>query len=193
MNKPASVVFSMAYRSSWKFWQALTPATIRHPLKPRHPFPSIAHEENPIGATDQMRTWYTTKPCFPTTKSHISHLVGDSAWEGHAANVFEKRDEVLAYAKNDHLGFQIYYMWAGSRRRYVPDFLVRLAGGTILALEIKGTDSPQNKAKRDALNEWVRAINAAGGFGRWAWDVAFKPGEVQDIVSKHAAVAEPVA
>jgi hypothetical protein len=82
--------------------------------------------------------------------------VGDSAWEGHAANVFEKRDDVLAYAKNDHLGFQIYYMWAGSRRRYVPDFLVRLAGGTILALEIKGTDSPQNKAKRDALNEWVK-------------------------------------
>jgi type III restriction enzyme len=151
----------------------------------------VFDEENPIGATGLMRTWYTTKPCFPTTKSHISHLVGDSAWEGHAANVFEKREDVLAYAKNDHLGFQIYYMWAGSRRRYVPDFLVRLAGGTILALEIKGTDSPQNKAKRDALNEWVKAINAAGGFGRWAWDVAFKPGEVQDIITKHAAVAEP--
>nr|WP_206340814.1 hypothetical protein [Marinicauda algicola] len=82
-------------------------------------------------------------------------------------------------------------MRAGSRRRYVPDFLVRLAGGTIFAPEIKGTDSPQNKAKRDALNEWVKAINAAGGFGRWTWDVAFKPGEVQDIIRKHAAVAEP--
>ena len=57
---------------------------------------------------------------------------------------------------NDHLGFQIYYMGAGSRRGYVPDFLVRLAGGTILALEIKGTDRPQNNAKRDALNEWVK-------------------------------------
>jgi len=151
----------------------------------------VFDEENPIGATGLMRTWYTTKPCFPTTKSHISHLVGDSAWEGHAANLFEKRDDVLSYAKNDHLGFQIYYMWAGSRRRYVPDFLVRLAGGTILALEIKGTDSPQNKAKRDALNEWVKAMNTAGGFGRWGWDVAFKPGEVQDIITKHAAVAEP--
>lgn len=37
-----SVSFSMAYRSFWKFWQALTPATIRRLLKPRHPFPSIA-------------------------------------------------------------------------------------------------------------------------------------------------------
>jgi len=146
----------------------------------------VFDEENPIGATGLMRTWYTTKPCFPTTKSHISHLVGDSAWEGHAANVFEKRDDVLSYAKNDHLGFQIYYMWAGSRRRYIPDFLVQLAGGKILALEIKGTDSPQNRAKRAALNEWVEAMNMAGGFGTWSWDVAFNPNEVQDIVTTHA-------
>ena len=154
----------------------------------------IFDEENPIGATGQMRTWYTSKPCFPAIKSHISHLVGDSAWEGHAANVFEGRDEVIAYAKNDHLGFQIQYMWAGSRRRYAPDFLVRLASGKMLALEIKGTDSPQNKAKRDALSEWVKAINGTGGFGQWAWDVAFKPSDVQDIVTKHAkaAVPEPV-
>ena len=81
-------------------------------------------------------------------------------------------------------------MWAGSRRRYVPDFLIRLANGTIVALEIKGNDSPQNKAKRDALNEWVTAINAVGGFGRWAWDVAFKPGDVQDILTKHAGARE---
>ena len=37
-----SVSFFMAYRSSWKFWQALTPATIRRLLKPRHPFSGIA-------------------------------------------------------------------------------------------------------------------------------------------------------
>lgn len=154
----------------------------------------VFDEENPIGTTGQMRTWYTTKPCFPAIKSHISHLVGDSSWEGHAANVFEGRDDVVAYAKNDHLGFEIQYMWAGSRRRYVPDFLVRLSGGKMLALEIKGTDSPQNKAKRDSLNEWVKAINSTGGFGQWAWDVAFKPSDVQDTITKHTnvAVAESV-
>jgi len=145
----------------------------------------VYDEENPIGATGHMRTWYTTKPCFPTTRSHISHMVGDSSWEGHAANILEKRDDVVAYAKNDHLGFQIYYMWAGSRRRYVPDFLIRFRSGVTLALEIKGTDSPQNQAKHHALNEWVQAINAAGGFGQWAWDVAFSPDEVQDILDRH--------
>lgn len=78
------------------------------------------------------------------------------------------------------------YMWSGSRRRYVPDFLVRLSNGVLLALEIKGADSPQNRAKRDALAEWVRAINSAGGFGNWACDVAFAPSEVQDIITKHS-------
>lgn len=144
----------------------------------------VYDEENPIGATGHMRTWYTTKPCFPTTRSHISHMVGDSSWEGHAANILEKRGDVVAYAKNDHLGFQIYYMWAGSRRRYVPDFLIRFKSGVTLALEIKGTDSPQNQAKRHALNEWIQAINAAGGFGQWSWDVAFNPDEVQDILDR---------
>ncbi|WP_281358236.1 hypothetical protein [Hongsoonwoonella zoysiae] len=43
---------------------------------------------------------------------------------------------------------------------------MRLADGMILTLEIKDTDSPQNKAERDALNGWGKAINPAGGFGR---------------------------
>ena len=145
----------------------------------------IFDEENPIGSTGQMRTWYTTKPNFPAVKSHISHLVGDSSWEGHAANVFEKSGDVLAYAKNDHLGFQIQYLWAGSRRRYIPDFLVKYTNGKMLALEIKGTDSPQNKAKRDAMAEWVEAVNEIGGFGMWSWGVAFDPGQIQDIIVSH--------
>ena len=146
----------------------------------------IFDEENPIGSTGQMRTWYTTKPNFPAVKSHISHLVGDSSWEGHAANVFEKSGNILAYAKNDHLSFQIQYLWGGARRRYVPDFLVKYSTGKMLALEIKGVDSPQNKAKRDALAEWVDAVNSAGGFGVWSWDVAFQPSEIQDIIARHS-------
>ncbi|MFD1625859.1 BPTD_3080 family restriction endonuclease [Azospirillum griseum] len=143
----------------------------------------IYDEENPIGSTAQMRTWYTTKPATPTVKSHISHVVGDSAWEQYAANAFERSPNVIAYAKNDHLGFQVHYLWAGSRRRYIPDFIVRLSNGKTLALEIKGEDSPQNRAKRDALDEWVKAVNAAGGFGEWVWGVAFRPEEVHDVIA----------
>ena len=45
----------------------------------------------------------------------------------------------------------------------------------MLVLEIKGEDSPQNRAKRAALEAWVKAVNSAGGFGVWAWDVVFQP------------------
>jgi type III restriction enzyme len=68
----------------------------------------------------------------------------------------------------------------------VPDFLVRLAGGKTLVLEIKGEDSEQNRAKRAALDAWVQAVNVKGGFGVWCWDVAFEAAQVQDIIGRHA-------
>ena len=149
----------------------------------------VFDEEYPIGSTRTMRTWYTTKVCHPTQKSQISHMIADSAWEQHAANVFETSSLVTAYAKNDHLGFQVYYLWNGSRRRYIPDFLVRLANGKTLLLEIKGEDSEQNRAKRAALDAWVMGVNAKGGFGVWSRDVAFQPAQIQDILHGHALAA----
>ena len=144
----------------------------------------VFDEEQPIGSTRAMRTWYTTKTCHPTQKSQISHMLADSAWEQHAANLMEMDNRVVAYAKNDHLGFQIVYLWNGVRRRYLPDFLIRLANGKTLVLEIKGEDSEQNRAKRAALDAWVQAVNAKGGFGIWCWAVAFQPAECQDILTR---------
>lgn len=144
----------------------------------------VFDEESPIGSTRHMRTWYTTKPCQPAQKSQISHVVVDSAWEAHAANVLETSTQVIAYAKNDHLGFQVHYLWNGSKRRYVPDFLIRLANDRMLVLEIKGEDSAQNKAKRSALDAWVKGVNAKGGFGVWCWDVVFDMAEIQDSLAR---------
>ena len=145
----------------------------------------VFDEEYPIGSTQHMRTWYTTKPCQPAQKSQISHVVVDSAWEAHTANILETSLHVRAYAKNDHLGYQVHYMWNGARRRFVPDFLIKLANGKTLVLEIKGEDSQQNKAKRAALEAWVMGVNQKGGFGLWSWDVAFEPAHIQDIINKH--------
>jgi type III restriction enzyme len=150
-------------------------------------FEPIFDEEFPIGSTRNMRTWYTTKPCLPAVKSQISHVVADSAWEAHAANVLEVNSLVTAYAKNDHLGFNVYYLWNGSKRRYVPDFLIRLSNGKTLILEIKGEDSDQNKAKRAALEVWVRGVNEKGGFGVWCADCAFQPSEVEGIIGRCGA------
>ncbi|WP_139558009.1 BPTD_3080 family restriction endonuclease [Methylotetracoccus oryzae] len=152
--------------------------------------------EFPIGSTRLMRTWYSTKPCLETGKSQISHAVADSTWEHYTASLLEQRPEVAAYAKNDHLGFQIYYLWRGSKRRFLPDFLIRLANGKFMVLEIKGEDSDQNRSKRLALDAWVRAVNDRGGFGTWCWDVVKgEPSRLIDVIKHHSMTAghrEPI-
>lgn len=143
--------------------------------------------ERPIGSTRDMRTWYTTRIAEQTQRSQISHIVVDSGWEKYAANVVETHPKVAAWAKNDHLGFNILYLWNGSKRKYIPDFLIRYESGKTLVLEIKGVDSPQDKAKRAALAQWVEAVNAHGGFGTWAWDVVVGDAAgMQDVVAKHS-------
>jgi type III restriction enzyme len=51
-------------------------------------------------------------------------------------------------------------------------------------LEIKGKDDDRNKVKREFLNEWVEALNAHGGFGKWAWAVSRHPSDLEGIMKK---------
>jgi type III restriction enzyme len=71
-------------------------------------------------------------------------------------------------------------------KRYRPDFLIRLVSGDMLVLETKGQDKEEDRLKREFLDEWVRAVNAHGGFGRWKWAVARQPGEILDILTPTA-------
>jgi len=153
----------------------------------------IFNEQQPIGSTAYMRPWLTTKPCRPTTRSQISHVVYDSTWEKLVADVCEKDPRVIAWAKNDHLNFQVRYIWRGSSRNFVPDYLLRLNNGKTLVLEVKGQDSDQNKAKRHAAGEWVTAVNQHGGFGSWAFDVAFDTAKVRDIIQSHCPTEVPAS
>lgn len=50
----------------------------------------VFDSENPIRSTGRMRTWYTSKPCEYTEKSHISHVVVDSTWEASEAYRLDK-------------------------------------------------------------------------------------------------------
>ncbi|QDU39200.1 Type III restriction enzyme, res subunit [Maioricimonas rarisocia] len=143
--------------------------------------------EHPVRSTSEMRAWYTSRPCHQTGKSHINVGVYDSTWEATEAFVLDDSDDVDAWVKNDHLGFEIWWLDRGARRRYRPDFLVRLKNGTMLVLEVKGQDTEEAKAKRQALEDWVAAVNSHGGFGRWACDVSFEQGDMADIIAKYAA------
>jgi type III restriction enzyme len=144
----------------------------------------VFDRDHPIRSTGEMRTWYTGKPCERTRKSHINVCVFDSTWEASDAFCLDYSDAVSAWVKNDHLNFEILYIYKGVVRKYRPDFLLRLKNGTMLVLETKGQDTEQDKVKWRYLDEWVQAINAHGGFGIWDWAVAKKPGEIRDILAR---------
>ena len=145
----------------------------------------IFDTEFPIGSTENMRIWYTSKPNYPTLKSQISHVVFDSTWEAAEAYHLEHSDLVRAYAKNDHLGFYVLYLYNGVVRKFFPDYLIRLKNGKTLILEVKGQDSEQNKVKRQHLDQWVQAVNQHGGFGEWCADVSFSASDIGDKLAKH--------
>ncbi|MFO0965932.1 MAG: DEAD/DEAH box helicase family protein [Gemmataceae bacterium] len=146
----------------------------------------VFDNERPIRSTGDMPIWYTGRPCERTKRSHINVCVFDSRWEASEAFELDRNKRVAAWAKNDHLGFEILYTYKGVVMKYRPDFLVRLVNGLMLILEVKGQDSPQDKAKRAFADEWVLAVNQDGRFGRWAAAVSWTPADIKDILAKTA-------
>ena len=159
-------------------WSAITEQNVET-LTP------VLDTERPIRSTADMRTWYTRKPRERTERSQINLCVLDSAWEAGVIFALDRSPLVTAWAKNDHLNFEIVYLHQGVIAKYRPDFLVRLANGTMLIFEVKGQDSPKEQAKLAALAEWVEAVNGDGRFGRWASDVVFDPADVVTILHTH--------
>lgn len=160
-------------------WQAIRFENTEH-MEP------VFDRDHPIRSTGDMGTWYTGKPCAPAHRSHINFCVYDSTWEASEGFELDHNPAVLAWVKNDHLSFEILYVHRGVVRKYRPDFLVRLNSHEVLVLETKGQDSEQDRTKRQFLGEWIAAVNAHGGFGRWASDVSLNPGDLKDILVRHS-------
>jgi type III restriction enzyme len=146
----------------------------------------VFDNERPIRSTGDMRPWATRKPHELTKHSHINLCVFDSTWEASEAFELDRNESVSAWVKNDHLGFEIGYVYQGIVKKYRPDYLIRLKTGTTLVLEVKGQDSQQDKTKREFLDEWVKGVNAHGGFGTWAWDVSRHIKDVAGILESHS-------
>ena len=146
----------------------------------------VLDQDQPVRSTGDMATWYTGRPCTRTKRSHINVCVHDSSWEAAEAFELDHNPAVSAWVKNDHLGFEILYIHNGVVRKYRPDFIIRMDSGVHLVLEVKGQDSAENQTKRRFLAQWIEAVNAHGGFGRWACDVSFDPGDIKDKLASHS-------
>jgi len=69
--------------------------------------------------------------------------------------------------KNDHLGFEVLFIFVLMVRKFQPDFILRLKTGHFLVLETKGQETQQDETEREFLDEWVKAVNEHGGFFKW--------------------------
>ena len=145
----------------------------------------ILDTQNPIKYTGEMRTWYTGKPHNLAKKSHINACVYDSTWEESDAYSLDKSPFVYSWVKNDHLGFEIFYVYEGEVRKYLPDFIAQLVNGVKLVIETKGNETKQDKVKFKSLKEWVEAVNFHRGFGRWECAMTKAPGEIESILEKY--------
>ena len=119
---------------------------------------------------------FTTKPVYPTEKSHVNYVVADTdSWEQIAAKTLEEIDEVKHYVKNHFLGFNIPYMYDDEEKNFVPDFIavVKTNNGeeVNLIIEISGwsNDLTGHKAekRRYTTDYWIPATNQLGTYGRW--------------------------
>lgn len=144
----------------------------------------VFDQEHPIRSTADMRTWYTGKPCEYTLKSHINCCTFDSTWEASEAFELDRNPNVDAWVKNDHLGFEIFYIFEGVVRKYRPDFIIRLKTGSFLIIETKGQFTNKDRAKRGFLEQWTEAVNQHGGFGYWQCEISRSPADLKMILDR---------
>jgi type III restriction enzyme len=139
------------------------------------PLLPLLNRYKPIGSTADV-DFKTTRPSHGTIKSHINQTVLDTAtWERSVAFRLEQSPVVSYYARNEHLECAIPYEYLGASHNYIPDFLVRLTNGVTLVLEIKGYEDDQDRAKHQAAQRWVSAVNHWGQLGVWQFHVCRDP------------------
>jgi type III restriction enzyme len=154
-----------------RFLSAIEPDEAKGEL----PLLPILNRYKPIGTTSEVN-FKTTRPCNPTIRSQINQVVADTkVFEQSAAFRLEQSKLVNFYARNDHLEFVIPYDYLGISHSYTPDFLVKLINGTTLILELKGWEDNQDRAKEQAAQRWVSAVNHWGKLGKWKFHVCRDP------------------
>jgi type III restriction enzyme len=129
----------------------------------------------------------TSRPVFPTKKSHVNYVVADTqSWEQIAAKTLEELDEVKSYVKNAFLGFIIPYVGEGKDKQYYPDFIARCKtreGKMInLIIEITGMNREKADKKWYVENRWLPAVNAVcETYGYDEWHFIEVANDIRDI------------
>jgi type III restriction enzyme len=136
----------------------------------------------------RMVSFHTGKALHDVQRCHLNAAVFDSDWERQAAELLGSHPAVEAWVKNDRLGLVIPYRKEGTLRKYLPDFVVRLAGGDYLVVEIKGQVGDA-MIKKAAAERWCRAVSNDGRLGSWRYALCFGAGDLQTVLDGAMALA----
>jgi type III restriction enzyme len=136
----------------------------------------------------------TARPVIPLTLSHLNFAVRHSDWEQQVVEILEDMDSVVeCFTPNDrNIGLVVPYEYMEAHHRYEPDFIVRMRGGKLVMLEIKGKagelhEPDRVKAKEAAACKWVTAVNNAGRYGEWTYVICRDLKDLRSTLSQHAS------
>jgi type III restriction enzyme len=151
----------------------------------------VINSYRPWASTSDVN-YRTTRSVARLTKSHLNFAPLYSDWEQQAIDILEDLDAVECYTPNDrHVGLVIPYEHMEATHYYEPDFIARMRGGRLVVLEIKGKagelhDENRILAKHQAAKKWVTAVNNAGRYGHWAFEVCRDLARLRDTLELHA-------
>ncbi|MEJ7595789.1 MAG: DEAD/DEAH box helicase family protein [Planctomycetaceae bacterium] len=153
-------------------------AGITRALVEERPVKVILDAYNQVGSSSFVNFTTSKEDRWQTApnKCHVNWAIMDSDWEAEFCRVVETHPQVLCYAKNHGLGFEVPYRMGSEARRYRPDFIVYIDDGhgpddpLKLIIEIKGYRLEDAKVKKETMDVyWVPGVNNSGKFGRWAF------------------------
>jgi type III restriction enzyme len=142
------------------------------------PIKALLDPYNPEGSTRHVNfnSSKTTRWQTDPRKCHVNWVICDSDWEAEFCRQAEAHPRVVAYVKNQGLGFEVPYQHLSEARRYLPDFIVLVNDGRggddllHLVVEIKGYRKEDAKEKKGTMEAyWVPGVKSLGTYGRWAF------------------------
>ena len=155
--------------------QRIAAAIVRSAATADRPVTVLMDSYNPEGSSSNVR--FTSSKSHHLTdpnRAHLNYHVLDSTWEGAFCRVAEAHPKVLAYVKNQNMGFEVPYRHLAENKRYIPDFILLVDDGRgpadplHLIVEVKGFRGEDVKDKQAfAETYWIPGVNNLKRYGRW--------------------------
>ncbi len=135
--------------------------------------------DGPEPGSTEGTEFTTARAVVPTRHSHVDYaaLPPKGGWEAQMVDALDANPHVMSWVKNEHLGadglgLRIPYVFQGTKRQYMPDFIAKIAladGREInLVIEITGQDWAGKRQKDETMHTfWIPAVNNWGDLGHW--------------------------